>query len=125
MEMPRSSSASFGIIYFRDDRAGHVLRAFDAVEGRIGLKRDAANFRIEFFQAASGAHEGSAGAHHRNEMSDTSFCLLPDFIGSAMVVCLPVGIVGILVGVEIFVGMLGEKFAGERIAPSEPSAGSV
>src|SRR5580704_7244335 len=45
-------------------------------------------------------------------MGDTSFGLLPDFIGCAMVVSLPVGVVGILVGVEIFFRSIREKFTG-------------
>jgi hypothetical protein len=41
-----------------------------------------------------------------------STCLLPDLVGCAMVVGLPVGVVGILVGIKIFAGILGEEFAG-------------
>ena len=41
-----------------------------------------------------------------NKMRDPSFGLLPDFVGCAMVMGLPVGVVGILVGVEIFFRIL-------------------
>ena len=44
-------------------------------------------------------------------MRDTSFRLLPDFVGCAMVVSLPVGIVRILVGVVVKIGMLRGEFA--------------
>ena len=40
-------------------------------------------------------------------MGDTSLGLLPDFVGCAMVMSLPVGIIGILVGVKIFIRMCG------------------
>src|SRR5438552_16189646 len=44
-------------------------------------------------------------------MGDMSFCLLPDFVGCAMVVSLPVGVVGILVGIKIFVRLTSVDFA--------------
>ena len=44
-------------------------------------------------------------------MGDTSFRLLPDFVGRAMVVSLPVGGVRILVGIVIKIGMLRVEFA--------------
>ena len=44
-------------------------------------------------------------------MGDASFRLLPDFIGGAVIVRAPVGIVGILIGIEIFFGMFRCKFA--------------
>ena len=69
------------------------------------------HIRIQLFQPARGSHECSAGAQHGDKVRDTSFGLLPDFVGRAMVVSLPVGIVGILVCVEIKIGMLGIKFA--------------
>ena len=45
-------------------------------------------------------------------MRDASLGLLPDFVGGAVIVSLPVGVVGILVGVEILIGMFGGEFAG-------------
>ena len=54
-------------------------------------------------------------------MRDASFCLLPDFVGCAMVVGLPVGIVGILVGVKIFLRISGIKFT----SGSNRSVGAV
>src|ERR1043166_5904432 len=43
-------------------------------------------------------------------MRDLPFTLLPDFVSGAVVVSLPVGIVGVLVGVEIFSRIRGVKF---------------
>ena len=56
-------------------------------------------------------------------MSDATLRLLPDFVGGAMVMGQPVGFVGILVGVEIFVGMLGGEFAGFADGAVRPVAG--
>ena len=44
-------------------------------------------------------------------MGDAAFGLLPDFIGGAVIVRAPVGIIGILVGVEVFVWIFRRKFA--------------
>src|SRR6202158_4150437 len=43
-------------------------------------------------------------------MSDAPLRLLPDFVGRAVIVRLPVGFVGVLVGIEILVGMLARQF---------------
>ena len=101
------------VINFWDDGAGHVLGAFDAVEGRVGLQGDALHGGIQFFEAARGADESTAGAEHGDEMGDAALGLLPDFVGRAQVVRLPVRFVGILVGVKILVGMLGGQLARE------------
>src|SRR5579863_5910405 len=45
-------------------------------------------------------------------MRDSSLGLLPDFVGGAVIMGFPVGIVGILVGVEILIGMFCGQFAG-------------
>src|SRR4029077_21109494 len=83
----------------------------DAVKRRVRLERNAANVRIQLFQAAGCAHEGSAGAEDGDKVGDTSLRLLPDLVGRAMVVSLPVGVVGILVGVVIKIRMLDIEFA--------------
>src|SRR5580658_9073413 len=45
-------------------------------------------------------------------MRDPALSLLPDFVGGSVIVGLPVGLVGVLVGVEIFFGMLRGELAG-------------
>src|ERR1700686_2272177 len=45
-------------------------------------------------------------------MGDASLRLLPDFVGRAVIVGLPVGFVGILVGIEILVGLIARQFTG-------------
>src|SRR5438552_1744213 len=53
-------------------------------------------------------------------MGDMSFCLLPDFVGCAMVVSLPVGVVGILVGIKIFVRLTSVAVASRGLLPFRP-----
>src|SRR5258708_39493618 len=43
-------------------------------------------------------------------MGDASLGLQPDFVGSPVIVGLPVGLIGILVGVKILIGMFGGQF---------------
>ncbi len=93
-----------GVVDGRDDGGGHVLEAFEAVEGRVGLHGDALDARVELVQAAGGAHEGAAGAEAGDEVGDAAFGLLPDFVGGAVVVGEPVVVVAVLVGVEVFFG---------------------
>src|ERR1700676_289690 len=88
-----------------------MLRAFDSVKRRVGLQRNAPNFRIQFFQTSRSANESSAGAEHGNKMGDSAFGLLPDLVSRPEVMRLPVGVVRILVSVEIFVGMIGVELA--------------
>src|ERR1019366_873284 len=80
-------------------------RAFDAMEGGVGLQRDTANLWIQLLQPARGADEGSGGAEHGDEMRNTPFGLLPDFVGGGFIVGTPVGVVRILIGVKIEIGM--------------------
>jgi len=44
-------------------------------------------------------------------VSDASLSLLPDFVSRGQIVSFPVGLVGILVGVEILIGMIAGQFA--------------
>src|SRR6266700_1795932 len=44
-------------------------------------------------------------------MGDASLGLLPDFVGGPVIMSLPVGFVGILVCVKIFIGMFGGQFS--------------
>ena len=50
-----------------------------------------------------------------------SLRLLPDFVGRAVIVGLPVGVVGVLVGVEIFVSM----FRGQILRHADRTVGSI
>src|ERR1700742_421455 len=101
-----------GIVDGRDDCRGHVLEAFEAVEGRVGLHGDAADGGVELAQAAGGAHEGAGGAEAGDEVRDLPAGLLPDFVGGGVVVGAPVVVVAVLVGVEEFCGVLGDESAG-------------
>ncbi len=95
-----------------DDGGGHVLEAFEAVEGGVGLHGDAADVGVELAEAAGGAHEGAGGAEAGDEVGDLAFGLGPDFVGGGAVVGAPVFVVGVLVGVEVAVGLVGGELAG-------------
>ena len=100
-----------GVVDLRDDGRGHVLQAFEAVEGRVGLHGDALDLRVQLLQAAGGAHEGAGGAEAGDEVRDLAFGLLPDLVGGGAVVGAPVFVVGVLVGVEVAVGLGGDQLA--------------
>ena len=68
--------------------------------------------RVEFVEAAGGAHEGAGGAEAGDEVGDAAFGLLPDLVGGAVVVGEPVVGVAVLVGVEVFFGFVGGEIAG-------------
>src|SRR6185312_2615542 len=82
-----------GVVDARHDGGGHVLEAFEAVEGRVGLHGDAADVGVELAQAAGGSHEGAAGAEAGDEVGDLAFGLLPDLWGSGAIVGAPVFVV--------------------------------
>ena len=87
-----------------------MLPAFEAVERAVGLETDAADFRIEFAEAARGADECAAGAKARDEMRDASFGLIPDFVCGAVIVRLPVRGIAVLIGIKIFLRIGGDDF---------------
>ena len=66
---------------------------------RVGA--DHADLRVLLFQVAAGSANRSAGANARDKVSDSSFGLLPDLVGCAVIVREPVGLVRVLIGVEI------------------------
>ena len=99
-----------GVVDRRDERGFHVLPAFEAVERAVGLEADAADFWIEFAEAARGADECAAGAKAGDEVRDASFGLIPDFVGGAVIVGLPVRGIAVLVGIEIFLRIGGDDF---------------
>src|SRR3989442_11790883 len=74
-------------------------------------ERNAADPGIELSQAARGADKRPAGPQHGNEVGDASLGLLPDFVRGALIMGSPVGVVGVLVGVEIFLGMCCGEFS--------------
>ena len=99
------------IVNLGHNRGRHVLRPFNPVKGRIWLKRNAANLRVQLLQPPGSSNKGPAGAKHGYEMRDAALCLLPNFIGSAQIMSTPIGIIRILVSVEIFLWLGGVKFA--------------
>src|SRR5438093_10104143 len=89
----------------------HELRRSNPVKGRIRLKRNATNLRVQLFQPPGSSNKCPAGSKHGYEMRDAALCLLPNFIGSAQIMSTPIGIIRILVSVEIFLWLGGVKFA--------------
>src|ERR1700687_1085197 len=83
-----------------------MLRSFDAVERRVGLERDAADFWIQLLQSPRGPHACPRGPKHGDEMRDTSLRLLPDFVRGGVIMRPPVSIVRILIRIKIKIGML-------------------
>src|SRR6185295_4752276 len=73
----------------------------EAVERRVGLKRNQLDPRAELPQTAAGSDKGAAGTEPGDEMREASARLLDDFRGGGVVVCLPVGVVVVLVRIEI------------------------
>src|SRR5713226_10702314 len=88
-----------------------MLPTLQAVERGVGLQADAANRRVELFQAARYADKRSAGAQAGDKMGDAPAGLLPDFVGGGLVVRAPVCRIGVLVGIEILSGLAGVDFA--------------
>src|SRR5579863_1791167 len=90
------------IVDARDDRGGEMFQAFKAVEAGVGLKTDAADRGVEFFQAAGGAYESAGGAQACYEMGDGAVRLLPDFRGGCGVMRGGICGIAVLVRIEIF-----------------------
>ena len=67
-------------------------------------------FGIEFAQAARGADECAARAEACDEMRDAAFGLIPDFVGGAVIVGLPVRGIAVLIGIKIFFRIGGDDF---------------
>ena len=67
------------------------------------------DLRVEMLQPAARAHECSRCAGTRHEMRHTVVRLLPDLRRGPFEMRLPVRVVVVLVGVEIFLGMLGDQ----------------
>src|SRR5438094_8692885 len=81
------------IVNLGDNRGRHVLRPFNPVKGRIRLKRNATNLRVQLFQPPGSSNKCPAGSKHGYEMRDAALCLLPNFIGSAQIMSTPVGVI--------------------------------
>src|SRR5215469_305075 len=82
------------------------------MEGRVWLKGNSLNGGIKFFQPPRGSNERSARSQSSNKVSNCALGLRPDLFCCAAVVGSPVGIIGILIGVEIFVRISGLKLSG-------------
>src|SRR5438094_4004685 len=81
------------IVNLRHDRGCHMFRPFNPVKGRIWLKRNAANLRVQLLQPPGSSNKSPAGAKHCYEMRDAALALVPNFIGSAQIMSTPIGII--------------------------------
>src|SRR5262249_20796255 len=68
------------VVNGRAQSRGHVLPAFKAMEGTLGLKADAANRGVQFTQAARHADKGAARAQAGDKMGEAATRLRPDFM---------------------------------------------
>ena len=89
------------------DGALHVLHAFEAVEGRVGLEGDDLYLRVVLLEAGRRTDEGAARAKPGDEVRDLAVRLLPDLGRRRFVVRARVGRVGVLVRIEVAFGVLG------------------
>ena len=84
-----------------------MLHAFEAVEGRVRLKRDAAYLRIQLLQASRRTDEGAAGAEPGHKVRQPPLGLLENLRTRRLVVGAPVCRVIVLVRVEVEIAVLG------------------
>src|SRR5437660_11142280 len=94
-----------------------MLGAFNPVERRIRLQRNAANLPIEFFQTTRRADESSGRSQDRYKMRDASLSLLPDLVRGSLIMRAPVGSVRILVGVKVKIRLLLRDFVRNPSSP--------
>src|SRR5208283_383727 len=99
-----------GIVDLRHDGACHMLCAFNAVEGRIRLDRNATDIAIELLKPARCADERTAGAQHRDKVRHTAFGLPPDLLRGAVIMRSPVRVIRVLVRVEVFLWLRSGEF---------------
>src|SRR5215213_7025018 len=85
----------------------HVLHALEAVEGRIGFEGDGLHPRVVLLETRRRTDEGAARAEPGDEVRDLAVRLLPDLGCRRLVVRPRVGRVGVLVGIEVALGILG------------------
>ena len=106
-----------GVVDLRNDRGRHVLQAFEAVERRVRLHRDATNRWVQLLEPARRSHERAAGPKTGDEVRHLALGLLPDLVRRRAVVRLPVGIVRVLIRVEVLVRLGGCAGAGFADGP--------
>ena len=106
-------------------RARQVLEPLEPVQ-RVGrLDRDATDGARVLLQPPRGAHHRAARAEARDEVRDAVADRVEDLAPGAVVVRARVGGVRVLVGIEIRSGFASTSSRTTRIAPSEPSIGSL
>ena len=87
------------------DRGRKVLQAFEPVERVRRLDGDGLDRAVVLLEPGGGAHERPRGAQAGHEMSDPAGRLLQDLARGAFIVRARVGRVGVLVRVEVSVGI--------------------
>src|SRR5919107_1010802 len=89
------------------DGALHVLHAFQTVESRVWFEGDNLYLRAVLLETRRRADEGPARAEPCDEVCDLAVGLLPDLGRRRFVVRARVGRVGVLVRIEVALGVLG------------------
>jgi len=84
-----------------------VLQPFEPVERAVRLDRDDPHPADFLAQPATHPHQGAGRAEARDEVGDAPAGLIQDLEAGRPVVGLPVGGIGILVGIEVTIPSLG------------------
>src|SRR5439155_17409259 len=90
----------------RHDRRWKVLQTFEAVKRVVRLHSDGVDRRVVLLQAPSDADECAVRAESRDELRDAPARLLEYLDRRAFVMRARVGGVGVLVGIEVHVGVV-------------------
>src|SRR5918997_2901726 len=91
----------------RHDGALHMLHAFQAVECRVRFEGDDLYLGVVLFETGRRTDEGTARAEPCDEVCHLAVRLLPDLGRRRFVVRARVGGVGVLVRIEVALGVLG------------------
>src|SRR5262249_54619271 len=89
-----------------DDRRGHVLESFEAMERLGRFDPDDANVSPMFSEATAGAHHRSTGPYPADQMGHFTRRLLPDLLAGGQIVRPRIRLIGVLIGIEVAVWAL-------------------
>src|SRR5829696_391033 len=100
------------VVDLRHHRRSHVLHALETVERRVGLEGDDLYPRVVLLEARGRPDEGAASPQTRDEVCHLAAGLFPDLRPRRLVVRPRVGRVGVLVRVEVPLGVFGDELPG-------------
>src|SRR5215204_815670 len=94
------------VVYRGHDGALHVLHAFEAVEGRVRFEGDGLYLGVVLLETRRRTDEGAARSESGDEVCDLAVRLFPDLGRRRLVVRARVGRIGVLVRIEVALGVL-------------------